>query len=124
MKTLPVCSFMEAQRVSRRLLQVWPASIQVESLRQDIERIAYDLLRVLPKLPIEVGIVVCVDATFEGSGVNGSIKEPRRDTQCANLIASVPFGADLVALAIHVACPITSNAPNCALARLDEKYEG
>jgi len=81
-------------------LQVWPASTQVESLRQHIKCVAHYLIRVLPKLPIEPGIVVRVHAAFEGFGVTGSVKEPRRDTQCANSIARAPGGTDLVALAI------------------------
>jgi hypothetical protein len=96
----------ESSRCERpACLQVWPASIQVESVRQHIKCVAHHLLRVLAKLPIEAGIVVCVDAAFESSGSDGSIKEPRRDTQRANPIPSAPFSANLVALALHLIGP-------------------
>jgi hypothetical protein len=81
--------------------------IQVESLRQHIKCVAHYLLRVLAKLPIEARIVVCVDAAFEGFGVTGSVKEPRRDTQCANPIPIGPCSDDLVALANHVVGHVT-----------------
>ena len=42
------------------------------------------------------------NAPHKSSGVNGSIKEPRRDTQCANLVASGPRGTDLFGFGIHV----------------------
>jgi hypothetical protein len=80
-------------------------SIQVESLRQHIKCVAHYLLRVLPKLPIEAGTVVCVDTAFEGFGVTGSVKEPRRDTQRANPVTRRPRGTDLVALALHLIGP-------------------
>jgi hypothetical protein len=90
---------MKGQQIG---LQLWPTSIQVESVRQHIKCVAHYLLRVLPKLPIEAWIVVRPDTAFEGFGVTGSVKEPRRDTQRANLIASAPCTADLVALALHL----------------------
>jgi hypothetical protein len=61
-------------------------------------------------LPIEAGIVVRVRAAFASSRINGSIKEPCRDTQRANLIAGRPRRPDLITLAIHVVGPMTSNA--------------
>jgi len=64
----------------------------------------------------------CVDAAFESFGIDGSIKEPRRDTQRPHLIASVPSSADLIALAIHVVGTVTTM--NCALAKIGEKFEG
>ena len=90
------------------------ATANRESLRQHIKCVAHYLLRVLAKLPIRIWIVVCVPATLEAFGIDGPIKELRRDTQRPNLIASVPSSADLVALAIHVVGPMTSNALNRA----------
>jgi hypothetical protein len=86
-------------------LAIGRQSIQVESLRQYIKCIVHYSPRFLAKLPIEARIVVCVDAAFECSGIDGSIKEPRRDTQRANPIASAPCTADLVALALHLIGP-------------------
>jgi hypothetical protein len=86
--------FMEAQGVSRRRLQVWPASMQVESLCQHIKRVAHYLLRVLAELPIKIRIVVRADAALECFGIDRSVKEPRRYKQRANPIASVPSSAD------------------------------
>src|SRR5262249_1892121 len=71
------------------------------------------LLRVLPSLPIEAGIVVCVHAAFERSGVSGAVKEPRRDTQRTNPIASLPCSADFVGLAIHCRHPGAGRTLNC-----------
>jgi hypothetical protein len=78
------------------------------------------LLGVLAKLPIKIRIVVRSDAALKCFGVNGSIKESRRDTQRSNLIAGGPRGTDLVALANHVA----GRDMTCALAKPDEKFEG
>jgi hypothetical protein len=105
-------------------LQVWPASIQVESLLQHIKCVAHYLLRVLPELPIEPGIVVCVHATLERFGVGGPIKEPRRYAQRTNPIASLPCSADLIALAIHCRQPVAGRTLNCALAKPGAKFEG
>jgi hypothetical protein len=80
-------------------------SIQVESLRQHVKCVAHYLLRILVYLPIKIRIVVRSDTAFEGFGVTGSVKEPRRDTQRANAIASAPCTADLVALALHLIDP-------------------
>jgi len=96
---------LHGSSVNRRLLAGLASSIQLESLRQHIKCVAHYLLRIFPKLPIEAGIVVCVDAAFEGFGVTGSVKEPRRDTQRANPIASAPCSANLVALALHLIGP-------------------
>jgi hypothetical protein len=41
-------------------------------------------------LRINIRIVVCDDAAFQCSGVNGSTKEPYRDTQRADLIDLSP----------------------------------
>jgi len=63
------------------------------------------MLRILAKLPIKIWIVVGVHAPFESSSFGGSIKEPRRNAQCSNLITGHPRGTDLIGLAIHVAGP-------------------
>jgi hypothetical protein len=72
-----------------------------------IKCVVHYLRWVLAKLPIEARIVVCVNAAFEGFGVTGSVKEPRRDTQCANPIPIGPCSDDLVALANHVVGHVT-----------------
>jgi hypothetical protein len=102
-------------KISIRLLpSVSTNSIQVESFRQDFKRIIYDLLRVLAQLAIEAGIVVGVHAALEGSCLNGSIKEPRRDAQCADSISSSPRGTNFVGLAFHVATTICRDARGLA----------
>ena len=88
------------------LPEVVPAfCLQAELFRQQPQRSLRQLFRVLAKLPIEAGIVVSVHSTFESSGVNGSIEEPRRDTQRTDPITAVPCSADLIGLAIHVIGP-------------------
>jgi hypothetical protein len=115
LRTLKARRFMAAQGVSRL-----PAC-RFDQLQFKLNRFANTssasrtiCSRVLPKLPIEAWIVVCVDATLESSSVIGSIKEPRRNTQRANPIANVPCSTDLIAFAIHVIGSVTSNALNCA----------
>jgi len=91
-----------------------------ESLRQQIKCVAHYLLRVLRKLPVEAGIVVCVDPALENFGVSRSVKEPGRDTRSANPITGSQRGADLINLANHV----VGRDMTCALAKRDEKFEG
>jgi hypothetical protein len=61
----------------------------------------------LPKLSVEVRVVVGVHAALESLRIGGSIEEPRGDAQCANAIASLPRGADLIGLAVHVTGSMT-----------------
>jgi hypothetical protein len=91
--------------------------MQVESLRQRIKRVAHYLLRVLVKLPIKIRVVVRSDAALEHFGIGRSIKEPRRNTQCANSMTGSPRGTDLFGLGIHVLSPIGADCTNCALAK-------
>lgn len=86
-------------------LQVWPTSIQVESFRQHIKRVAHYLLGVLAKLPIKIGIVMRSDAALESSRIGRSIEEPRRDTQCANSITGSPRSTNFVGLGVHLLAP-------------------
>jgi hypothetical protein len=90
---------------------------QLQFPSQQFQRSLRQLFGVLLKLPIEAGIVVCIDAALERSSVNGPIKEPRRDTQRANAITGRPRGTDLVGFAGHVINPwLQMHTPNCALA--------
>jgi hypothetical protein len=59
--------------------QLWGSGLQAEFFSQQFQRSLRQLFGVLPKLPIEAGIVVCAHAAFESSGVSGAIKETRRD---------------------------------------------
>jgi len=56
------------------------------------------LRRVLAELPVKVRMIVRVHAALEDFGIDGPIKEPRRDTQRADLIAGAPCSADLIGL--------------------------
>jgi len=95
-------------------LQVWPASVQVESLSQHIKCSAHYLLRVLAKLPIKIWIVVCVPTALEDFGIDRPIKKPRRDTQRSNLIAGRPCGTDLIGLENHVAAHDVEHDMGCS----------
>jgi hypothetical protein len=77
--------------------------LQAEFFSQQFQRSLRQLFRVLAELPVKARMIVRVHAALKDFGIDGPIKEPRRDTQCANPIASVPSTADLIGLAGHVA---------------------
>jgi len=80
--------------------------VKAKFFRQQFERSYHKPFRVLPKLPVEVRIVINVDAAFENFRIGGSIKEARSDAQRSNPIASSPRGAYLIGLPIHFACQL------------------
>jgi hypothetical protein len=59
------------------------------------------LFGVLPKLSVEVRIVVCVHAALESLRIGRSIEKPRSDAQRANPVAGCPYNPDLINLAIR-----------------------
>jgi hypothetical protein len=76
--------------------------MQVEAPRQHLKGAFHQLRRILPKLPVEAGIVVRIHATLERFGIGGPVKESSRDAQGAHLIIGSPCGTDFVGLAFHV----------------------
>jgi hypothetical protein len=63
------------------------------------------LTRVLAKLAVEAGIVVCSHSALKRPGVSRSVKEPRCDPQSSNLVTGNPSVTDLVNLALQISRP-------------------
>jgi hypothetical protein len=58
-------------------------------------------LRVLAKLAEEPRVIISLHATLKCLRGVGSVKEPRRDAQSADPVASKPSGTNLVCLTTH-----------------------
>jgi hypothetical protein len=76
-------------------------SPQIKSLRKRIKCRSDQLLPFLAELTVEAGMIVRAHAALEDHRLIGAIKEPRRDAQCTDPVASKPSGTNLVSLGLH-----------------------
>jgi hypothetical protein len=74
-------------------------STQIKSLRKQIKRSRYHFLRFFADLAVKLRVIVRTHPTLKCLRGGGPVKEPRRDSQCADLVTSGPGGTNLVSLA-------------------------